>query len=1682
MKKIYKNLSKSVALILALLLLINSISTSLLVQADDGENMPTYNAYNEYSIEHNPNGVWKYQYRSDKTVSATDESSYKDMVREVLNGTPSTVTMKNSNTEALLALIIKSENAFGTSNTGGALRLEARNSAAESILTFTVPYSGTISLNMANGGVYTNGAGIYGFKVLHNGSEVSGTKVASLRTGVANFTGPIELTVNEGDTIRFVVELVGSYVSGVVTLLNPEITYESVEEAEPLPSYKAYEEYSVEQNPNGVWRYQYRSDKTVSATDESSYKDMVREVLNGTPSNVTMKNSNTEALLALMIKSENAFGTSNTGGALRLEARNSAAESILTFTAPYSGTISLNMANGGVYTNGAGVYGFKILHNGSEVSGTKVASLRTGEANFTGPIELTVNEGDTIRFVVELVGSYVGGVVTLLNPEITYKSVIEAEPLPTYNAVENFAVISNPNGVWGYQYRENATSTTFIDMQALSQTDTAWVTSTTGSVADINGSPNFTAAELVTGERALRMRAHNENAEAVLAFIAPYSGTIEVKMANGGVFAPYNSVDGVRFTMLHNQDVIMAAVDLDNGYNADGSRFFTGTQTLDVNEGDIIRFAIGRNAGCGDGRAFINPEIVYTNIEESEPGGPTEPIDPIEPIEPVGPIYNAVQEFNRQSNPNGVWTYQYRENSDAETPYLNLVEETPTNQVWANKGTLKALILKASSAVLAPTNSGEALRVEVRNTTAEAVLTFTAPRSGIVDIDMANGGVYVVGNGGAQDVSGFKMLHNDTVLQEKVPFDESDNGFFDKVENLTVKKGDVIRFVITKEVDDGKNTNTFFNPEIVYTSLTGSDLDLQFEEGKEIEGIEITKNSIKVQVPTAFGGSEVYSYTLYMSETPITEIPTEGGIDLGEDTTYTMENLSAYTNYYFAATVSDGEKTASIITTTPIATIGNTYQFVGYDDYIKESQPINTPWRYYTRSIETKELIELVWDAKQNYFGIGKKAPSVILKAVEGSATTVTGKEALQIHPEGKYDTIVAFIAPYSGKITIDAANGGVFTPANGAAQNYNGTNFTLLHGDKVLYEKKGVSSLNNQSDRCFDMGVSVEVKEGDVIYFVVNSNGSNAADSTYLNPRVTYTYVEKGSDDFGFLPGALVVGEDITENSFTVRWSEATGPDGKATGYRVWISTSPISSKPSAKPIYEGSKATTICTNLEIGRRYYFYIEATDATGVCGAFSFENYVRTSAPVYNAFEGFNTTNGADVWNYATRKYDAITETYVYELLKYNAEEGLYKSDKGLALGTAKSDLVVSDNVMKFYPDGVGGAATLVFTAPYSGEISLSMKNGGVFAPMNGEAQKLDGVSFTVLKGQEEIFKYDNLTFKNSHPSTVGKNYIGRIFTDSIMLTVKQGEKLYFIVGANQSNNGDTTFCNPNIEYLYITGGDGTVQLEGFYSENYLTYNAYKDFNTENGAGVWNYAYRSFDGGANSYIYTLMKWNEKDGLYGSKNGGFIKQADSDLVVGDDVIYAHPGSQGQVPVLAFTAPYSGNIALHLENGGVFCPANGEQQNYDGISFTVYNGTKIVFQNNNVTSKNNHPADKRVFTDVIKLSVKQGDKLFFVVEGNASNASDSTYFNPVIRYYNITGGDGKIALEGFVIPEEDTTEDKSKLVSFRENGYTDNTKVTGQVFGSIPEKTVAYVAAGSSLFALLGWILICLLNRKY
>lgn len=1257
-----------------------------------------------------------------------------------------------------------------------------------------------------------------------------------------------------------------SAVASIGVILSSVISLNCIAEENEKQIFNAHSEFSLSADSDSVWNFQYRTagDSGYLYTDLTVSGNNWGDASTGTVTTVKTDNVTGNPALYFNPTSEDINK-----------------ELVLNFIAPYSGTIKVEMANGGVFAtrNTTGLVNFKMLHNEKDVKSISNLDSSHGKNNpfFDDTQAVTLKAGDAIRFVVSRNAS-TGRAFTYFNPQITYVDIVDDKLKEEYNAADDFT--TENNGRWKY-YNKNIATGVYTPL-ALNSSG-SWGPLGNGSIAKAN--------DPVSGKAAVTLHS-GLDVDAALAFVAPYSGTLELSMANGSIVAPESGYDGINFSLYFN-DTLNFSSHINSVNNYEGHRVFDDKKTFTVKAGDIFYFVVNANKNTIKDSTYLNPYFKYIDITDTDNsqlrflyedkiessnlykdsfdiswpsarGGVADytytvylsetPITGIpqsggievgaaraysltglksgtqyyvaivasdglskallckkEPVNTIGKmfVFNAYDDYSKELM-KSPWSYRYAKSTTTDFSDFNW-----TNGMWGDSASVGSVTSVTSDLVTG--KPAICITPAFGNT---AALIFTAPYTGTINLSLANGGIFAPYNGESDGFDGinFKLIQNN---KELFKFDAVtaknchnssvgamyEGRVFDDEKILSVKAGDKLIFSVDAN-KSAANDPTFLNPEIIYTSVSEGAFNLHFEEGKIIEGSLITDSSFTANLPSVYGGTGNYSYKLYVSNKPITKIPVTGGIDLGAKTTHLFENLKPYTNYYVAATVFDGEKTASIINSKPISTIGKTYEFVASKDYVIKEQPINSPWRYYAENPESAERIELYWNNDATYFEAGGNAPSILLFKAESDL--VTGKAALCTHPDLKYDLIVAFIAPYSGKITVDSSNGGVFVPVNGQAQNFDGINFTVLKNEDVIYSKNSVNALNSQNDRCFATGISTTVTRGEILYFKVNCNTSAASDMTYFDPRVEYTYVEKGSDKFDFMPGAEVMVTDVKETSFKLNWSNAFSPLEGGIEYDAYISESPIKAEPKTGKVYSGKKLSAVCEGLKIGRRYYVYIVATDPSRAKAVLNPKDPVLTATPTYNANRDFNTTNGAGVWNYANRNFDGETNNYIYTLLSYSEESQEFGNTSDGLVRVADSDAVTGKPALMLHPGIGGNAAAVVFTAPYSGEISISLANGAVFCPNNGSDQDYDGISFTVLQGNKQLFKNDNVSAHNN----AADKYI---FNNTITANITQGEKLYFIVEANANNSADVTYLNPYIKYNYISGGSGKVTLSGFAS-------------------------------------------------------------------------------------------------------------------------------------------------------------------------------------------------------------------------------------------------------------------------
>lgn len=1321
-----------------------------------------FNAYEDYSDTKNPNGPWIFSYMQNDT--------YTDLTYDTANGYWGTVV------PGYINRTVNYPHDWVTGQPALEIRPESLGMAV--VVSFIAPYTGKVDVSMANGGVFAPHQNLdeVAFTFKHNDTVVK--SVSDLDASYnANrfFQDTVGLTVQQGDVLRFMVQR-NTQSADPRTFFNPLIVYTEVEEESNLsfPGGAAIEVSDVDINGFKVtWP------SAVGDTGEFNYK---------------------------IYCSETAFESEPTEGGIDV--------------------------SGNTYT-------FTNLDYQKDYY-----------------IAVVVSDGKATAMLRS-------NVISITDEKLTF------------NAYKDYSKTDNPSGVWTYSH---LVEETYVDLNYDAQNGW-WGTETEGRLQDaasdlVTGRPALEVRpELLTRDVVVTFTAPYSGILKISmangGVFAPHQSGGEVQFtvkhnaaevkkisdldnsynAEGNRFFTEDVIrtvevgDKIQFIVHRNAQIANPTTyfNPEMVYQAIGDDVlgFPGNSEITVSKmttnGFTIHWPSAEN-GTGNysytvycsetpfsgvpttgGVQVDGNTYTFTNLEFGKSYYVAVAVDDGEhrvSLETPSAVkifsemfrFNAYEDFTKGSQ-NTCWQYLY---ANSERSVIKPLSWDGAH--WGNQA--QGMVERVD---FEPVAGQKALCV-TPGLEVDTIVAFTAPYTGNISVSMSNGGIYVPFNGEGDGYDGieFTMLLN---RETKVHFDlvssknihapsmnpEMYEGrlFADEYQ-MAVNAGDVLYFIVNKNTNL-HNDETFFNPVIEYTSVDESTLNLRFSSDKNITASDVTKSSMTVNWPVAVGGTGEYEYTLYISDKPMKTVPAKGGINMGSATSYVMTGLPAYTKYYFAVVVNDGENQISLIGSGALSTIGNTYSYDAVKDYTTGLQPISTPWRYYWQDVKTGKYTELTWDDENKLYG--SETISTLTKV---ESDMVTGAPALRVIPTAGKNAVIAFIAPYSGEITVDLSNGGVFAPYNGVPQQWDGINFTLKKDSEVLYSREAVSERYSHNDRCFATEISMAVKAGETLYFVVNSNKVADMDLTFLAPRVRYTYVNQGSDGFGFLPGATAKATDVKKNAFTLHWSSAFGAVNDKISYKVWISTSPIKRQPAGAPIYQGNQLKTVCRNLRFATKYYVYIVATDEAGNKAVLNPSECVMTECPEYDAYKQFvKEKNEAGVWNYAVRTYDSKTKTFEYTLLSWNDEvKGWGAAESGM-IAPCDADPVTGLYAMSAHPGAEKQDAALVFTAPYSGTVRISMTNGGVYAPHNGEDQEYDGINFMVYHGEKELWNIEGISGKHILPGT-------RQGTDVIEIRVQQGEKLYFLVGANKNSAADMTYFNPLIEYLEVTGGTGVIdKLEGF---------------------------------------------------------------------------------------------------------------------------------------------------------------------------------------------------------------------------------------------------------------------------
>ena len=222
--------------------------------------------------------------------------------------------------------------------------------------------------------------------------------------------------------------------------------------------------------------------------------------------------------------------------------------------------------------------------------------------------------------------------------------------------------------------------------------------------------------------------------------------------------------------------------------------------------------------------------------------------------------------------------------------------------------------------------------------------------------------------------------------------------------------------------------------------------------------------------------------------------------------------------------------------------------------------------------------------------------------------------------------------------------------------------------------------------------------------------------------------------------------------------------------------------------------------------------------------------------------------------------------------------------------------------------------------------------------------------------------------------------------DPFTVNITKGDRIYFLLTPNGSNAGDSTRCMPIITYLSYEKGPEPVLEEVPDDPSRTYYNSKDDFGGY--LNPWYYGYCA----KGSQKLELMKWNPAIKT-------FYAEGIRGLQISEVSTHPYPGYD---PVRVFRAPKSGKIRITM-NDDIISVANGSSGVEDGVfvSIRLNDGSSM----NDLYPKTLVLPGESIEFDAIELEIYKGWELWFVVNGNKNTNNDSTRIYPIVEYLEIT-----------------------------------------------------------------------------
>lgn len=235
-------------------------------------------------------------------------------------------------------------------------------------------------------------------------------------------------------------------------------------------------------------------------------------------------------------------------------------------------------------------------------------------------------------------------------------------------------------------------------------------------------------------------------------------------------------------------------------------------------------------------------------------------------------------------------------------------------------------------------------------------------------------------------------------------------------------------------------------------------------------------------------GSDIWHYNIYRSSSPSFVPDYTNMVGEAKSTIFIdKEALKDNSTYYYKVEAEDRNGNVSQTIADASATSGTL-----------AAQPL--------RKFQLSEDFSTIWQGPMWYYQyLNSGVYENLSYDYEGNAWRY-GTSNLYVgrgyqHPEYNMDSVLKWVAPYSGNITITSKNNISLWSGIG-----DGVNVKVMKNDTKIWPSNSDWQLVTYQNPVSFPSTSISVNQGDAIYFVVNNNNNITADGTSWDPIITYT------------------------------------------------------------------------------------------------------------------------------------------------------------------------------------------------------------------------------------------------------------------------------------------------------------------------------------------------------------------------------------------------------------------------------------------------------------------------------------------------------------------------------------------------------------------------------------------------